>query len=58
MMNIAFYKASIPEIIKKQRATFGNTSTSFQSVEISLPGLLASSAQIRFSQPNKGKILN
>ena len=42
-----------PEYSNKKRATFGSTSGSFQSVELSLQRLLPSRANVRFAQQNK-----
>lgn len=56
MKNVGFMRYLRQEWNKEKRATFGSTFIPFQSVELSLPGLLLSRASVRLTQPDKDKL--
>lgn len=56
MKNVGFMRHLRQEWNKEKRATFGSTFIPFQSVELSLPGLLLSRASVRLTQPDKDKL--
>lgn len=56
MKNVGFMRYLRQEWNKEKRATFGSTFIPFQSVELSLPGLLLSRASVRLTQLDKDKL--
>ena len=52
-MKMDFMRHLRPEYRNEKRAATSNALKLFQSVELSLPMLLPSSAPVRFAQPNK-----
>ena len=48
-----FLRHKLLEWYQKKRTTFGSAFRPFQSVELSLPWLLPSRAEVRFTQLNK-----
>jgi hypothetical protein len=52
-MTMDFKRHLRPEYANKKRATKSSALGTFQSVELSLPVLLPSRAQVRFTQRNK-----